>query len=160
MSQVASSEPRLAEEETKLATNPAGTESSTDEKPATSADEQPATSTKEEPTTNDEKPATYTDMASNAASTVASSATTAAAGVKDSVFSMFGGGEKKETKVQDDDAVNDRSGSAKAQKEKEDEEVGYNNLVFTIGSASKNATMERTLIYTFNTGGQSRRRGS
>lgn len=144
MSQVASSEPRLAEEETKLATNPAATESTNDENPDTS--------TKEEPTTNDEKPATYTDMASNAASTVASSATTAAAGVKDSVFSMFGGGEKKETKVQDDDAVNDRSGSAKAQKEKEDEEVGYNNLVFTIGSASKNATMERTLIYTF-TGG-------
>ena len=145
MSQVASSEPRLVEEETKLATNPAATESTNDENPDTS--------TKEEPTTNDEKPATYTDMASNAASTVASSATTAAAGVKDSVFSMFGGGEKKETKVQDDDAVNDRSGSAKAQKEKEDEEVGYNNLVFTIGSASKNATMERTLIYTFNTGG-------
>lgn len=154
MSQVASSEPRLAEEETKLATNPAGTESSTDENPSTSADEQPATSTEEQSTTStEEKPATYTDMASNAASTVASSATTAAAGVKDSVFSMFGGGEKKETKVQDDDAVNDRSGSAKAQKEKEDEEVGYNNLVFTIGSASKNATMERTLIYTFNTGG-------
>jgi len=113
MSQVASSEPRLAEEETKLATNPAATESTNDENPDTSA--------KEEPTTNDEKPATYTDMASNAASTVASSATTAATGVKDSVFSMFGGGEKKETKAEDD-AVNDRSGSAKAQKEKEDEE--------------------------------------
>lgn len=150
MSQVASSEPRLAEEETKLATNPAATESTNDENPDTS--------TKEEPTTNDEKPATYTDMASNAASTVASSATTAATGVKDSVFSMFGGGEKKETKVEDD-AVNDRSGSAKAQKEKEDEEVGYNYSVFTLGSAHLNASVEHTLIYTSNTGGQSGRRG-
>lgn len=95
--QTASSEPRLAEQETHLATNPAGTESSTDEKPTT-----------------------YTDMASNAASTAASSTTAAASGVKDSVFSMFGGGAKKETKAEDDDTANDRSGSAKAQKEKED----------------------------------------
>lgn len=103
MSETASSEPRLAEEETQLATNPVGTEASTEEKPAT-----------------------HTDVASGAATTAATSATTAAAGVKDSVFSMFGGGAKKETKVEDEDAANDRSGSSKAQKEKEEEEVGYN----------------------------------
>lgn len=103
MSESASSELRLAEKETELATNPVGTEDSTTEKPAT-----------------------YTDMASNAATTAASGATAAAAGVKDSVFSMFGGGAKKETKVEDEDAANDRSGSAKAQKEKDDDEVGYN----------------------------------
>jgi Ran-binding protein 1 len=103
MSEIASSEPRIAEEETQVATNPEATEASTEEKPAT-----------------------YTDMSSNAATTAATSATTAAAGVKDSVFSMFGGGAKKETKVEDTDAANDRSGSSKAQKEREDEEVGYN----------------------------------
>lgn len=95
-----SSSLRPAENETKLATNPIGTGSSTNEKPAT-----------------------YTDMASNAASTAATTATAAATGVKDSVFSMFGGGAKKETPVQDDSAANDRSGSAKAMKEKEDDEV-------------------------------------
>lgn len=103
MSEIASSEPRLAEKETQLATNPVGTEDSTEEKPAT-----------------------LTDVASNAATTAASGATAVAAGVKDSVFSMFGGGAKKETKTEDDDAANDRSGSSKAQKEKEDDEVGYN----------------------------------
>jgi len=97
--QTASSEPRVAEQETELATHPAGTESATDEKSAT-----------------------LTDKASDAVTTVASSATAAATGVKDSVFSMFGGGEKKETKVEDEGAANDRSGSAKAQKEKEDDE--------------------------------------
>ena len=98
--ETASSSLRPAEEETKLATNPIGTGSSTDEKPAT-----------------------YTDMASNAATAAATTATAAATGVKDSVFSMFGGGAKKETPVQDDDAANDRSGSAKAMKEKEDDDV-------------------------------------
>jgi hypothetical protein len=100
--QTASPDARLAESETNLATNPSNTGDSTSQKPAT-----------------------YTDMASNATSTAASSAHSAATGVKDSVFSMFGGGAKKETKVEDDDAANDRSGSAKAQKEKEDDEVGY-----------------------------------
>jgi Ran-binding protein 1 len=41
-------------------------------------------------------------------------ATEAAAAVKDNVFSMFGGGPKKEKKEEADD-VNDRSGSSKAQ---------------------------------------------
>ncbi|KAL2048170.1 hypothetical protein N7G274_000081 [Stereocaulon virgatum] len=64
------------------------------------------------------QPTTYTEMASNAASNAASTAGTAAVGVKDSVFSMFGGGAKKEKK---DDAgeEEDRSGSSKAMKDKE-----------------------------------------
>jgi Ran-binding protein 1 len=56
-----------------------------------------------------------TEQATNVASTVATTASTAAAGVADNVFSMFGGGAKKE-KVEDEDR-GDNSGSAKAQKE-------------------------------------------
>lgn len=101
----ASSEPRIAETETKLATNPSSMEGET----------------AKETSTTGSKP-TYTEMASN----VAGSATAAAAGVKDSVFSMFGGGGAKEKKVeQEDDAAKDEpSGSSKAVKEKEvDDEV-------------------------------------
>lgn len=133
--QTASSEPRLAEQETHLATNPAGTESSTDEKPTT-----------------------YTDMASNAASTAASSTTAAASGVKDSVFSMFGGGAKKETKAEDDDTANDRSGSAKAQKEKEDGDVGYICSGFWLALVQTYLSMDAMLTTTSTTGGKSRRR--
>ena len=57
----------------------------------------------------------YTEMASNAAG----SATTAAAGVKDSVFSMFGGGAKKEKKEEPNGETEDRSGSSKAKKDAE-----------------------------------------
>ncbi|CAD6576552.1 MAG: hypothetical protein ASARMPREDX12_007928 [Alectoria sarmentosa] len=57
----------------------------------------------------------YVDMASNAAG----SATTAAAGVKDSVFSMFGGGAKKEKKEEPEGETEDRSGSSKAKKDAE-----------------------------------------
>ena len=64
------------------------------------------------------QPATYTEMASNAASNAASTAGTAAVGVKDSVFSMFGGGAKKEKK-DDEGEEEDRSGSSKAMKDKE-----------------------------------------
>ena len=62
---------------------------------------------------------TYSGLASAATS----SATNAAVGVKDSVFSMFGGGAKKDKR--EDDETQDRSGSSKAQKEAEgeDEEV-------------------------------------
>lgn len=135
MSETASSEPRLAEEETQLATNPVGTEASTEEKPAT-----------------------YTDMASNAATTAATSATAAAAGVKDSVFSMFGGGEKKETKVEDNDAANDRSGSSKAQKEREDDEVGHNCSSSRMALAQILDVVGAILTMTSTTGGQGRRR--
>lgn len=54
---------------------------------------------------------TATDAATTAVSTVTAAATT----MQDSVFSMFGGGAKKE-KVEDEDR-GDNSGSAKAQKE-------------------------------------------
>jgi len=60
---------------------------------------------------------TVTDTASTAASTVASAATAA----KDNVFAMFGGGPKKEVK-QEDDEVNERSGSSKAQKDAAEED--------------------------------------
>lgn len=62
-----------------------------------------------------------TEQATNAASTAASTITTAASGVAENVFSMFGGGPKKEKKDEDEDR-GDNSGSAKAQKEKEAEE--------------------------------------
>lgn len=91
----ASFEPKLAEHETKLATNPKGDESA-------------------------EQPNSYTDAASNVAATV----TSTAANMKDSVFSMFGGGAKKEKKevVEDDEAANEPSGSSKAKKDKNAEE--------------------------------------
>ena len=65
----------------------------------------------------------YTGLASSAAGNAAETATNAAAGVKDTMFSMFGGGSKKEAP---DDATKgeeeqDRSGSAKVFKEKEKE---------------------------------------
>jgi Ran-binding protein 1 len=91
----ASSEPRLAETETKLATNPLHKDE-----------------TKEAST--DAAAPTVTEQATTAAAAAASTVTAAAAGVKDNVFSMFGGGAKKE-KVEDEDR-GDNSGSAKAQK--------------------------------------------
>lgn len=60
-------------------------------------------------------PTSYTEMASNAAG----SATTAAVGVKDSVFSMFGGGAKKEKREEPDGETEDRSGSFKAKRDAE-----------------------------------------
>ncbi|KAI7156591.1 Ran-specific GTPase-activating protein [Hortaea werneckii] len=48
----------------------------------------------------------------------------AATDVKDNVFSMFGGGAKKESKPEENDEENDRSGSAKAQAEKAKAEGG------------------------------------
>ncbi|MCJ1474886.1 hypothetical protein MMC13_003546 [Lambiella insularis] len=93
---VASSEPKLAEQETELVTNPKGDES------LESATKQPTT---------------YTDLASNAAAT----ATTVAANMKDNVFSMFGGGAKKEKREEAEDDTNEPSGSSKAKKEAEDD---------------------------------------
>lgn len=54
---------------------------------------------------------------------VGEKATETASAVKENVFSMFGGGPKKESK-QEEDEDNDRSGSAKAQKDKEAAEKG------------------------------------
>lgn len=89
--------------ETKL--DPESTEAST------------ATPARAEETPKDTAPAanSYTEMASNAAG----SATNAAAGVKDSVFSMFGGGAKKEKKEEPEGETEDRSGSSKAKKDAE-----------------------------------------
>ena len=82
----------------------------------TNATETAATpsATQENPAVKSEQPS-YTEMATAATT----SATSAAVGVKDSVFSMFGGGAKKEKK--EDDEAQDRSGSSKAQKEAEQE---------------------------------------
>ena len=63
----------------------------------------------------------YAGMASSAAGSAAESATNAAVGVKDTMFSMFGGGAKKEVRDETKDQEEDRSGSAKALKEKEKE---------------------------------------
>ena len=62
----------------------------------------------------------YVGAASNAASSAATTAASTAQGVKDSVFSMFGGGAKKPEKKDDENNVGeeqDRSGSAKAAKD-------------------------------------------
>lgn len=86
------------ETESKPVTNPAGSEAGSGDKETSAT----------------EGKSSVVNMASNAAST----ATAAASGVKDSVFSMFGGGAKKEKKVEpeDEDAKNEPSGSSKAQK--------------------------------------------
>ncbi|KAL2053535.1 hypothetical protein ABVK25_006187 [Lepraria finkii] len=84
-------------------------------KPGTTS-EAPA---KTEESTTNTQPATYTEMASNAAS----SAGTAAAGLKDSMFSMFGGGAKKEKREDEAEGEEDRSGSSKAKKDAEAEKA-------------------------------------
>ena len=107
---------------------------SADTKPDLAAEQTAATGSKEpetaaEPTTSSEgnpankEQSTYTGTATSAAANAATTASNAAAGVKDSVFSMFGGGAKKD-KVEEDEAQ-DRSGSSKAQKDAEgaDDEV-------------------------------------
>ena len=95
--QKASSEPRKVEDESKLATNPKGDES-----------------------LEKSNPSTYTEMASNAASSAAAQASATATSMKDNVFSMFGGGPKKEKKEEEE--VNEPSGSSKAKKAEGDEE--------------------------------------
>ena len=74
-----------------------------------------------------EKPS-YTEIATHAASTAASSATAVAAGVKDNVFSMFGGGAKKEKKDDGRDEVDEPSGSSKAKKDAEGEVRWWRSL--------------------------------
>lgn len=100
--QFVSDEPRLAEHETKLVTDPSGTEAD-----------------KTEP--SEERPS-FTETLSNAAASAGGQASATASGVKDSVFSMFGGGEKKEKKAGAEDEGNDEpSGSSKAKKDDEDD---------------------------------------
>lgn len=104
--QTASSDLKLASDETKLVTNPIGDESK--EAPATDA-----------------QASTVTEQATAAASTVANTATAAATGVKDSVFSMFGGGAKKEKKEDEEEAAAEPSGSSKAKKDDDDDVRGH-----------------------------------
>lgn len=66
--------------------------------------------------------ASYTGMATSAAGSAAETATNAAVGVKDTMFSMFGGGVKKEKEKEKDKAPElDSSENAKAGNEKEKE---------------------------------------
>jgi len=71
--------------------------------------------TETKPASTEAAAPTVSEHATNAASAVASTVTTAATGVADNVFSMFGGGAKKEKKDEGEDR-GDNSGSAKAQK--------------------------------------------
>ena len=88
-----------------------------------SATENPLDSNTESPTNaNKDQPTTYTGIATSAAGTAAETATNAAVGVKDTMFSMFGGGGKKAIKDEKvTESEEDKSGSAKATKEKEKE---------------------------------------
>lgn len=90
--------------EPRLATNPTASEADSGSKETSAA----------------EGKSSVSGMASN----VASNASAAAVGMKDSMFSMFGGGAKKEKKVEveDNDAKEEPSGSAKAQKKDADAE--------------------------------------
>ena len=101
---LASSDLRPAAVETELAANP--------------KDQQ------HESLTASAKPVTYTEMASNAAA----SATNAASGMTSNVFSMFGGGAKREKKEQVDDDADEPSGSSKAKRDAEDPEVSIGSL--------------------------------
>lgn len=60
------------------------------------------------------------------ATTITEKAAAASTAVKDNVFSMFGGGPKKD-KVAEEEGENDRSGSAKAIAAKEGADVGSQN---------------------------------
>ncbi|KAJ5690233.1 Ran-specific GTPase-activating protein 1 [Penicillium macrosclerotiorum] len=66
---------------------------------------------------------TVTETAVDAAKDAAETAKDAAVKTSDSVFSMFGGGPKKEKKEDAEEAVDEPSGSSKAKKEGEDEEA-------------------------------------
>ncbi len=126
----AASEPRLAEQETKLATNPQHGEST-----AETSTTEAATSTAQ---VSLQLPLRIVDFLSSwnisywlsqsvveqasnaataAASTVTAAASTAASTVQDNVFAMFGGGAKKEKKEDEDEDRGDVSGSAKSQRE-------------------------------------------
>lgn len=83
-------------------------------------DSEPQTQGSHDESAPEKGKSTYTEMASSAATF----GTTAAVGVKNEVFSMFGGGAKKEKKVKPDDDDVEASGSSKAQKAAEAEAEG------------------------------------
>lgn len=66
-----------------------------------------------------EETKTVTEQATEVASTAATTAAEAATAVKDNVFSMFGGGPKKEKKEEADEKDVEPSGSSKAAKKDE-----------------------------------------
>ena len=89
---------------------------------------------------------TYVGAATNVASSAATTAASTAQGVKDSVFSMFGGGakkpEKKDEETEEGEAQ-DRSGSAKAAKDAkaaEEGEEGDEKAVSLFSSSTLNLT--------------------
>ncbi|KAJ5433055.1 Ran-specific GTPase-activating protein 1 [Penicillium daleae] len=84
---------------------------------------------KPETATTGEGEKTVTEAAADKVAEVAETAKDAAVKTSDNVFSMFGGGPKKEGKPKEDEEENDRSGSAKAQKEEKDEDVEDDKVV-------------------------------
>ncbi|KAK5122077.1 single stranded nucleic acid binding protein [Meristemomyces frigidus] len=76
--------------------------------------------TKQDPTTA----TTTNDETKPEEKSVTEKATETATAMKDNVFSMFGGGAKKDTTTSTADEDNDRSGSAKAQADKAKAEAG------------------------------------
>lgn len=115
-------EPKLAQDETKLATNPIG-----DEK---------LEAPKSEVTTLDaakETAGSVATQAADAASSAASTATAAASTLSSNVFGMFGGGPKKEKKEDDEAGADEPSGSSKKAAGGDDEDVS-----FTFSLAPKN----------------------
>ncbi|KAJ5370785.1 Ran-specific GTPase-activating protein 1 [Penicillium cataractarum] len=84
---------------------------------------------KPETATTGEGEKTVTEAAASKAAEVAETAKDAAVKTSDTVFSMFGGGPKKEEKPKADEEENDRSGSAKAQKEEKEEDVEADKVV-------------------------------
>ena len=106
--QASGTEPKLAKDETAKVTSSTGTDG-----------------------TSDSRSGGFAGSAAGAASSAASSAAAGAAGVKDNMFSMFGGGQKKEKKKDDgdEDEPDEPSGSSKAKKK--DEDVSLPNIPAT-----------------------------
>ncbi|KFY64149.1 hypothetical protein V496_03447 [Pseudogymnoascus sp. VKM F-4515 (FW-2607)] len=100
--------------EEKVDTAPAAVVSSEEEKKTVEPTTEATTTEEAKGETPTVAPTSVVGTAADAATTAASTVTAAATNMQDSVFSMFGGGAKKE-KVEDEDR-GDNSGSAKAQK--------------------------------------------
>lgn len=79
----------------------------------------PEAEKKPETTATGEGEKSVTETATDTAKQAADTAKDAAAKTSDSVFSMFGGGPKKEKKEETDEGADEPSGSSKAQKEGE-----------------------------------------
>ena len=94
--------------------------------------------------TESSKPPTYIEMASNATA----SATNVASGMTSNVFSMFGGGAKKERKEEPEDDCNEPSGSSKVKKTAEDPEVSSLLLNFRCTSRVNSLDYSRIVTLT------------